>query len=442
VFILAAVLGIVIERRRWVGYAALLMLGTVGCVAALTQPGASPLWAVPSLAGAAVGWLGLEWLKPSPPAESGDVPAPESAKSRDETADMSADRRRFLQRAAVLGGVAVGAALASRPLGRRLLAGDISRAQVHIPAPATTPSPVSGTTLDVPGLTPLITPNPRFYRVDTAFVVPQISAQEWRLRIHGMVDREIEIDFHELLSRPLIERDIALTCVSNRVGGHLAGNARWVGVPLKPLLQEAGVRTAATQIIGRSPDGMTIGTPTAIALDGRDSMLAVQMNGQPLPVEHGFPVRMIVPGLYGYESATKWLVDLELTTEEVSAYWVQRGWWKSVLIRTESRIDTPASGAHLAAGRIPVAGVAWAQHRGIEGVEVRVDSGVWEKAALGPDVGIDGWRQWVWDWPASPGNHTIEARATDGTGATQTASTRKPFPSGATGWPRVAVTVA
>jgi DMSO/TMAO reductase YedYZ molybdopterin-dependent catalytic subunit len=295
---------------------------------------------------------------------------------------------------------------------------------------------------DVRGLTPLITPNARFYRVDTAFVLPQISAQEWRLRIHGMVDRQIEIDFHELLSRPLIERDIALTCVSNPVGGRLAGNARWVGVPLKPLLQEAGVRAAATQMIGRSPDGMTIGTPTAIALDGRDSMLAVQMNGQPLPVEHGFPVRMIVPGLYGYESATKWLVDLELTTEEVSAYWVQRGWWKSVPIKTESRIDTPGSGDHLAAGRIPVAGVAWAQHRGIERVEVRVNGKRWQDAALGPDPGIDGWRQWVWYWPATPGTYTIEARATDGAGATQTASSRKPFPSGATGWPRLSVTVS
>jgi len=440
-FGLAAALGVVMLRRPWVGNVAVAVLGLVGCAAALTQPEATPSWAIPTIAGASIGWLTLRWLLPraAPPATQ-DTESTTSQEGEDAD-DGSLERRTFIRRGATVAVVALGAAAAAPRLARGRLVGAISRAHVHIPQPRRTVVPPTETPLDVPGLTPLITPNDRFYRVDTAFIAPQISADSWRLRIHGMVDREMELGFHELLKRPLIERDVTLTCVSNRVGGHLAGNAQWVGIPLLPLLQEAGVRSGATQIVGRSPDGMTIGTPTAVALDGRDSMLAVQMNGQPLPVEHGFPVRMIVPGLYGYESATKWLVDLELTTDEVTPYWVGRGWARQVAIRTECRIDTPESEAHVAAGAVAIAGVAWAQHRGIAGVEVRVDDGPWNDAVLGPDGGIDSWRQWVWRWPATPGTHTIQARATDRAGAVQTPSVRSPFPSGATGWPRVEVTV-
>lgn len=441
-FFVAAGVGVAARRRSRVAGATVLLLGVVGCLSALRQPGSSLVWIAPTVVGTAVAGLGFAWLRPG-----ADTATDSSAREGDARPGPAGeagtlDRRRFLGRALTLGGVAVGATVASPFLSRRLLAGSISRATVHIPAPADVESSVPGAPLRVRGLTPLFTPNASFYRVDTAFLVPQISAASWRLRIHGMVDREIELDFHDLLSRTLVERDITLTCVSNPVGGGLAGNARWVGVPLKPLLAEAGVRSGATQIVGRSPDGMTIGTPTAVALDGRDSMLAVQMNGQPLPLEHGFPVRMLVPGLYGYESACKWLVDLELTTDALAAYWVQQGWARYVPMKTECRIDTPASGDRLTAGRAPVAGVAWAGDRGIEAVQVRVDGGPWHEATLGPDAGVDAWRQWVWYWQATPGSHLVEARATDGTGAVQTARATAPFPSGATGWPRAAVGVS
>jgi hypothetical protein len=233
-----------------------------------------------------------------------------------------------------------------------------------------------------------------------------------------------------------------LTCVSNQVGGNLAGNARWTGVPLATVLEEAGVRPGADQIVSRSVDGMTIGTPTAVALDGRDAMLAVSMNGSPLPPVHGAPVRMLVPGLFGYVSATKWLVELELTTfDAFDPYWVERGWAEQAPIHTMTRIDTPRPLARLTPGEIGVAGVAWAQGRGIDAVEVRVDDGPWQRATLAPVPSVDTWRQWLWPWRPEPGRHRLEARATDGTGETQIGDRAEPFPSGATGWHSAVVTV-
>jgi DMSO/TMAO reductase YedYZ molybdopterin-dependent catalytic subunit len=327
-------------------------------------------------------------------------------------------------------------------LARRFRA-DASRAAVRIPsAPAGHPTPV-GADLDVPGLPPFITPNDRFYRVDTALLVPSVTAEDWRLRIHGMVDREIELDYDQLVARPLIERDITLTCVSNEVGGQYAGNARWVGAPLRDLLEEAGVHPDADQILSRSIDGFTAGTPTAVAMDGRDAMLAVSMNGEPLPITHGFPVRMIVPGLYGYVSATKWVVDLELTTFRAkAAYWVQRYWSDHGPIKTESRIDTPRLGADVQAGTVPVAGVAWAQHTGIDGVQLRVDGGSWVEARLAEEDTIDTWRQWVVTWDATPGDHTLEVRAIDRDGVVQTVDETDPFPDGATGHHTIQVHVS
>ncbi len=219
----------------------------------------------------------------------------------------------------------------------------------------------------MPGLSTFITPNDTFYRVDTALLVPSVKAEDWQLRIHGMVDRELTLTFDQLMSRPLIERDVTLTCVSNEVGGRYVGNARWLGAPLKDLLDEVGVDPSADQLVSRSVDGFTAGSPTATVLDGRDAMLAIAMNGEPLPIAHGFPVRMIVPGLYGYVSATKWITDIELTTfDAFDAYWVRRGWAQEAPIKTQSRIDTPTSRTRVRAGTVPVAGVAWAQHRGIE----------------------------------------------------------------------------
>jgi DMSO/TMAO reductase YedYZ molybdopterin-dependent catalytic subunit len=315
---------------------------------------------------------------------------------------------------------------------------------VHLPR-ATNPAKAlpADADLHIQGLSRFTTRNPDFYRVDIDLVVPQVSAQKWHLKLHGMVDREIDLDYNQLLARDLIERDVTLTCVSNEVGGPYIGTARWLGAPLAALLDEAGVHPDADQILSRAVDGMTIGTPTAVVMDGRDAMLAVGMNGQPLPAEHGFPVRMVVPGLYGYVSATKWVVDIELTTfARASTYWVERGWAVRAPIKTMSRIDTPRPVGTLKAGKIPVAGVAWAQHRGIDKVEVRVDGGDWNTARLAGVPSSDTWRQWVWEWEAEPGDHTLEVRATDRDGKTQRGKRMMPFPSGATGWHSTVVTVA
>ena len=296
--------------------------------------------------------------------------------------------------------------------------------------------------VDVPNMTPFVTPNKDFYRIDTALSVPQITAESWRLKVHGMVDRELELTFADLLERNVVERDITLTCVSNEVGGNLISNAKWLGVPLAEILQEAGVHPDADQLKSTSADGWTSGSPVATITDGRDALLAFGMNGEPLPVEHGFPVRMVVPGLYGYVSATKWVVDLELTTfENFDAYWVQRGWSQQGPIKTESRIDVPKPFARVAPGRVAVAGVAWAQHRGIEAVEVRVDGGPWARAELADELTIDTWRQWKFAWDAPAGNHRIEVRATDQTGAVQPEARAEPIPDGATGWHSIVVRV-
>jgi DMSO/TMAO reductase YedYZ molybdopterin-dependent catalytic subunit len=259
-----------------------------------------------------------------------------------------------------------------------------------------------------------------------------------------MVDHPLELSFDELVRRPLRELDHTLSCVSNEVGGPYVGTARWLGASLPDLLRAAGVRRGAEQMVGRAADGMTIGTPVELVLDGREALLAVGMNGEPLPVAHGFPCRSLVPGLFGYASATKWLVDLELTTfAHFDPYWVRRGWDRTGLVRTASRIEVPAPFARVTAGQVTVAGTAWATHRGVAAVEVRVDGGPWQQARLATAVSPDTWRQWTWVWNASvPGSHTLEVRATDGTGAVQPGNRTPPFPSGATGWHSTVVTVS
>ena len=350
------------------------------------------------------------------------------------------DRRRFLLASLSIGGAAVVAGGLGRFVSsRRFGVAEAAREALTIP-PAGDVAPLPPPGLGTPGISPFITPNVDFYRVDTALVVPRVDTDSWRLTVHGMVDHELELTLDDLVGRELVERDITLACVSNEVGGSYIGNARWVGVPLAPLLEESGVHPDADQIVSRSVDGFTAGTPTSIVMDGRDAMLAVSMNGETLPFAHGFPVRMIVPGLYGYVSATKWLSDLELTTfDAYDAYWIQRGWAEQAPVKTQSRIDTPRVGADVGVGSVVVAGVAWAQHRGIERVEVRVDEGAWNDATLAPQDTIDTWRQWHWSWDATPGDHTIRVRATDGDGATQPERRLPPFPDGATGWHTVFV---
>jgi DMSO/TMAO reductase YedYZ molybdopterin-dependent catalytic subunit len=385
----------------------------------------------------------LDLLLPAPPSavpETGGT----SVRQGDQTAPVEATlpRRRFLARSGgtFAGALAVG--LVSRQLlDRRNVAAP--RAQVRLPSPPS-PGPLAPANADlsVPGLSSFVTPNSAFYRIDTALSVPQVDPRTWRLRIHGRVRNTVTITYEQLLAMPTVERYITLTCVSNEVGGTLIGNARWLGVSVKPLLERAGPLPGADQVVGRSVDGFTVGTPTDVLLDGRDALLAIGMNGQPLPTEHGFPVRMVVPGLYGYVSATKWITELELTSfADYSAYWIPQGWAARAPIKTESRIDTPRDGSSPRAGTVMVAGVAWAQHRGIAKVEVRVDGGEWQVATLGQVPSVDTWRQWSWTWHASPGTHRIEVRATDNDSQSQTAAMAPPEPDGATGWHTIEVSV-
>ena len=299
----------------------------------------------------------------------------------------------------------------------------------------------AGHSLDVPGISPIITPNEDFYLIDTALTPPQVNLEEWTLRITGLVENPYEITFGELLTRPLVERYVTLSCVSNSVGGSLVGHAKWLGVPLSLILDEAGILPEAQQIVGRSVDGFTVGFPSTIPFDGRDALVAVGMNDEPLPIEHGFPVRLVVAGLYGYVSATKWLSELELTTwDGFDAYWVPRGWAKEAPVKTQSRIDTPRDG-QIAAGPRAIAGVAWAPNRGVDRVEVKIGNGPWTEAELSTEISDNSWRQWKLDWDPLPGRYKLRVRATDGEGVTQTDLRQPPAPDGATGYHTIDVTV-
>ncbi|WP_433221215.1 molybdopterin-dependent oxidoreductase [Dactylosporangium sp. CS-047395] len=368
-----------------------------------------------------------------------DPATPEPATPEPATSDpATVDRRRFLATAALIGAGAVvagaGAAAVRRSRGG---AADRTRDAVRLPA-ASDPAPPLPAGQDPD----FVTANRDFYRVDTALTVPRVDLDRWRLRIHGQVDHPRTLTFADLLDRPLTERHITLNCVSNEVGGPYIGTARWLGVPLAPLLREAGIRPGVDQVVARSTDGMTIGTPLTTVLDTPDVMLCVGMNGEPLPLEHGFPVRMLTPGLYGYAGACKWLTELELTTfDAFDAYWVTRGWAPRAPVKTASRIDRPAPLSHLPAGPATIAGVAWAQGRGIADVEIQVDNEPWQRAELLPVPSHDTWVQWRISWSAQPGLHTVRVRATDGTGAVQPEQRATPFPDGATGWHTVTVTV-
>ncbi|MFD1214846.1 molybdopterin-dependent oxidoreductase, partial [Arthrobacter sp. GCM10027362] len=318
------------------------------------------------------------------------------------------------------------------------------RRAFRLPQPASPAPPVpAGAALAVPGLAPLVTPNPDFYRIDTALIVPVVDVDRWRLRVTGMVEQEIELDFAGLASRPMIERYVTLCCVSNEVGGNLIGNARWLGWPVRELLGLARPLPEADMVLSRSVDGFTASTPLEVLLDNRDAMVAVGMNGEPLPLEHGYPARLVVPGLYGYVSATKWVTELRLTRfADEAAYWTVRGWSPRGPVKLSSRIDTPRDGARVAPGTVVVAGVAWAQHTGISGVQLRVDEGPWQDAGLAAAISRDTWRQYRFAWPAAPGRHVLQVRAIDAAGREQTGEVAGVVPDGATGWHTVAVEVA
>ena len=435
---IGTLLGPVAGRDRRVGMVAFAVFGLVGALAGARDPLSANEIALVVAAGAAVaGFVALSLLLAvASPAAS---PAPASMPGAGVV-----DRRRFLRFAAGAGGVAVFALAGRRLLGPRV---DIEaeRASITLPAMAARFRDVQGLAVD--GAASLVTANDDFYRIDTALVVPRVEVEPWRLRLTGMVDRPYELTFAELLGMASVEQSVTLSCVSNEVGGDLVGNAIWLGVPLLEILERAGVQEGATQIVGRSVDGFTAGFPTEVALDGRPAIVAIGMNGEPLPAVHGFPARLVVHGLYGYVSATKWLGEIELTTlEAFDAYWIPRGWAKEAPVKTQSRIDVPRGGRTIAAGQVAIAGVAWAGIRSVGRVEVRMrasgaEPGEWREARLGTALSQSSWRQWVYEWDAAPGDYRIEVRATDGAGATQTSERRPPAPDGATGHHAVSVKV-
>ncbi|HEX3299840.1 MAG TPA: molybdopterin-dependent oxidoreductase [Actinomycetota bacterium] len=438
--VIALAVGVLSARRRWVGFAGIAGLTLLALAAEITRPTATSSYAVPAMiagiAAAASYALLLRSMAPRHPAPD------EASASGEPTLPADLDRRRFLVTGAALGAAVVAAGGAARFLsGNAQAAAD--RSALSIPAPVSKASALpADASFNVAGISTFYTPVEQFYRVDTALLVPRMKVEDWRLDISGMVDRPLTLSFQDLIARDLIERDITLNCVSNPVGGRYIGTTRWVGAPLLPLLNEVGIQPGATQIASRSVDGFTAGTPLAQATDGRDAMLAISMDGQPLPFEHGFPVRMLVPGLYGYESATKWITSIELTDDSFQSYWVKRSWAKAVDVKTASRIDTPTNGGRENAGPVDIAGVAWAQHRGIQGVQVQIDNRPWIAAELGSVDSPDTWRQWKFRWNATPGSHLIRVRAIDGTGAVQTGVETPPFPSGATGYDTVSIQVS
>jgi len=422
--VLASVTAVRERSRIPLGSLAILAAGALGSAAVLALPGARPVDVIPTAVGTVLGIAVLRRL--TRPTAGGTDPG----------------RRRSL-----LTGAALGAGALSGVLGlvvnRRLksVSGDresFALPQVPSPAPAVPPDVAPAGD----GLPSFITPNADFYRIDTALSVPQLSRTDWKLRIHGMVDREVTYTFADLARFEPVQKAVTLMCVSNPVGGDLISNAMWTGYRVRDLLRASGVNGDADMVLSTSVDGFTVGTPVEALTDDRDSLLAIGMNGVPLPVEHGYPARLVVPGLYGFVSATKWVVDLELTRfDRAQAYWTKLGWSAQAPIKTGSRIDVPRNGQRVAAGPVTLGGVAWAQHRGINAVEVRIDDGPWRPARLGAAYSEDTWRLWTYDWQATEGPHVITVRATDGTGAVQTGEVASPMPDGATGWASISVDV-
>lgn len=411
----------------------------VGALSAAERPGSNTLTIVAPLVGAVVGIIAANvqlvgftdgWLRAHRPRVS-RVP-------------IGWDRRRFVRTTAAVGvGSVVIGALARRGESDRVRRVESQRPSslptVDDPGAVTPDQSFAGSTN---GETTFITPNDDFYRIDTALSFPTVDLSNWRLRISGMVDQEVELTYDDIAAMRQIERTITICCVSNEIGGPYIGNAVWQGVPLNDLLQLVGVREGAEQLFSRSIDGWTCGFPLQLARDGRDAMLAIGMNGEPLPLMHGFPARLIVPGVYGYVSATKWISDIEINRwSDAEGYWVPRGWARDAPIKTQSRIDVPRRGEPVDAGPRKIAGVAWAQHTGIAKVEVRVDDGAWVEATLSQDLTDDAWRLWSVDWDATAGRHDIRVRATDKSGYTQIEEVSSVAPDGATGWHTRTVTV-
>jgi DMSO/TMAO reductase YedYZ molybdopterin-dependent catalytic subunit len=438
--LLAGAIGLVARSRRSIGLALLGALAFTSVLAATLRPTRIAVDLLPGMVTALVGVAAASWLLGLLDAWGRAAGDPASGAGADDTArgDGRSGRRHVLAAAAGLGALTA----AAGSLGQALSRGG-SPSTVTLP-PAAEPVGALPRGLEerVRGISAFRTPNREFYRIDTALVIPRVSLEGWSLTIDGAVARPYSLTFEDLLAMPLVERDITLTCVSNEVGGPYVGAARWLGVRTRDLLERAGVRGSADQILSHSTEGMTISTPVQALTDDREALVAIGMNGEPLPARHGFPARLVTPGLYGFVGATKWLTRMEATTYAAGrAYWTERGWATDAPILTQSRIDTPRGLNRLDAGRVAIGGVAWAQHRGIARVEVRVDGGRWQVAQLGPDAGIDYWRQWFLPWDALPGRHELTVRATDLTGEVQPEQRTDPFPEGAQGWHSIVVIV-
>ena len=447
--VVAAVLGLLAARRRGAAVTGVALLGVVGAACAVYRGG--PVDAVPSVVAGVAGAAGLLWVTgraaPVEPRTTPDlavVPVPVPGRSTDAgnaVAPHATSRRGFL---VALGVVAAGAALsgaAGTVVGRVRDASSAARRALGLPAPASAAAPLPDG-VQLPGMTPFTTPVDDFYRVDISLVTPRIDASTWTLTVDGMVDHPFTLTYDELLAMPMIERDITLTCVSNEVGGPYVSSGRWLGVPLAAILERAGVQPGVDQVYSYSLDsGYTASTPFQAVSDGRDAMIAVGLDGKPLADARGYPARMIVPGLFGFVANTKWLERIELTTyAKRTAYWTERGWATDGPILTQSRIDLPKSLSTLPKDKPVLAGVAWAQHRGIEKVEVQIDDGDWQEASLATDGGLDLWRQWSFRFDGPAGLHSARVRATDATGATQPEERTKVFPDGARGWHQIQFT--
>ena len=442
ILLLACVLGVVAYRKWALGVAGVLLMGAVIVAAVVTRSGVKPLDAIPTVIGTVAGLIALRFLvtKLWRMRQWPDTESDLAAKDPDRPATS---RRAFFAATGVTAAASAVAATGGRLLSAARSNVAQARESLQLPAPAKpAPAVPAGVQSKAPGVTPWLTPNNDFYRIDTALSVPEINAQDWELRVHGLVDREIRLTFQDLLDANLIESHVSLTCVSNPVGGNLAGNAKWLGMPIRDVLKMAGPQAGADMVLSTSIDGFSASTPLEVLQDDRDAMLAFGMNDEALPLEHGYPVRMVVPGLYGFVSATKWVVDLEVTRfADSKAYWTQRGWSERGPIKTMARVEVPKSFAKVPAGRVAIGGTAWAQTRGITKVEVQIDNGPWTEAVLSTEASVVTWRQWSFDWEATPGPHYIKARATDGTGEVQTDQRADPVPDGASGWQSLMVTV-
>ncbi|MEI5585486.1 MULTISPECIES: molybdopterin-dependent oxidoreductase [unclassified Agromyces] len=481
VVVASAIAGVLQLRRPPLGSVALGVAGALSVAAIVTRAGATPLAWLPPVIGTVAGVVVLEvlvrrlrgWAASARAADAaasvaaiedrdavvlGVVQARAAASATaapdgeagskgaapaDATARAGVDRRGFFAIAGIAAASAFVVGVGARVVSAATSSIDAIRAALRLPAPRTTVTVPAGAELDLPGLTPLYTPNADFYRVDTALTVPEVDPSTWRLVVDGLVGRRVELTFDQLVGMGLDEYSITLTCVSNEVGGDLLGTAKWIGVPVRDILAMARPRAGADMVLSRSVDGFTASTPLDALTDaGRDAILAVGMNGEPLPLEHGFPVRMVVPGLYGYVSATKWLTELKVTTFAADeAYWTPRGYSAEAPVKFSSRIDTPRSGTPVAAGSAVIAGVAWAQTVGIERVEVRIDDGDWQAATLSTPVNVDTWVQWYLEWDAAPGTHYVTARAVNRDGELQVEERAPIAPDGSSGWQRVLVTV-